>query len=581
MEDVKKISIKIPFGLRDDRLWFIQDVANGRACGCICPHCKTPLEARNNPKNIRQAHFAHSKPVDCTYTEMTAIHAMAQQILKNEGRIKTPNYEQATSVTLVDGSELYGEPIFLTAKELKADQVATEYYWNGFIADVFFEIKGKPLLIEIAVTHFSEDKKIKAVKDSDVAVIEIDLSDLSPEEFNNKDLFTNAVLDATKYGYWLNNPKGNALYKDVINQLHKDAEIKNADLYVELAKKEEKDIREKKRLDDLENRKQTARNEIASDFDQLLNAQNLDWQRERHIYLQSQFTALTQSEIWQSTNKHIPIVNVDITGDWIFQARRAIWQSYIIENILLPLHTTQSPITVNEIKKAIVRKFGILPFIKNLNIKKQEQKRIGSERGKNYGQYGCWFLTEKENKLIISPWTPISKYINHLNKSALIRIENNLIYCMYESLDAFMEDRRIKQIEKTKSEIKSRQEMAERSRQYENVHLQNEQEKEKIRQLKIERIPILMAADKRIYHENNGTGLKCCNCEIGYLASDVLCPFCGHTQSEPYQILSNDLASAYHKYKCINRPSVSVVKAEKININSIFQYLEDHEDQAR
>jgi hypothetical protein len=38
---------KLSFGLVDGRLKHIDDVLNGRSCGCRCPKCNRPLEARN------------------------------------------------------------------------------------------------------------------------------------------------------------------------------------------------------------------------------------------------------------------------------------------------------------------------------------------------------------------------------------------------------------------------------------------------------------------------------------------------------------------------------------------------------
>jgi competence CoiA-like predicted nuclease len=51
---------KIPFGLResDNALVDVSDVQNGKQCGCVCPSCHTPLEARQG--DINAWHFAHA-----------------------------------------------------------------------------------------------------------------------------------------------------------------------------------------------------------------------------------------------------------------------------------------------------------------------------------------------------------------------------------------------------------------------------------------------------------------------------------------------------------------------------------------
>lgn len=50
---------KIPFGIRgvDGELVDVHDVERGIACGCICPSCKAPLNAKKG--DVKEWHFAH------------------------------------------------------------------------------------------------------------------------------------------------------------------------------------------------------------------------------------------------------------------------------------------------------------------------------------------------------------------------------------------------------------------------------------------------------------------------------------------------------------------------------------------
>ncbi|NHR07411.1 hypothetical protein HA052_19660 [Chromobacterium haemolyticum] len=62
----------IPFGLKGDALVEVSEVAQGLACGCVCPGCRGPLVARQGPINIH--HFAHHSRASCA-------EAMGQALL--------------------------------------------------------------------------------------------------------------------------------------------------------------------------------------------------------------------------------------------------------------------------------------------------------------------------------------------------------------------------------------------------------------------------------------------------------------------------------------------------------------------
>ncbi len=53
------------FGLKDGDIVYVDNVANGLACGCICPNCETELVAYNNPKNKNANHFQHLSKTKC------------------------------------------------------------------------------------------------------------------------------------------------------------------------------------------------------------------------------------------------------------------------------------------------------------------------------------------------------------------------------------------------------------------------------------------------------------------------------------------------------------------------------------
>lgn len=67
----------------------VDDVPNGKKCGCFCPACKEPLMAKNQG-NKRVHHFAHQSGTECAYAFESMLHLLAKEkirdafLLKNE-----------------------------------------------------------------------------------------------------------------------------------------------------------------------------------------------------------------------------------------------------------------------------------------------------------------------------------------------------------------------------------------------------------------------------------------------------------------------------------------------------------------
>ena len=90
---------KIPFGLRESDHQYVDvaDVRNGKQCGCICPSCKTPLQAKQGA--IKQWHFAHSSrgtsritQKECEYSFWVSVLSMAKEIIRIGGVLTVPSY---------------------------------------------------------------------------------------------------------------------------------------------------------------------------------------------------------------------------------------------------------------------------------------------------------------------------------------------------------------------------------------------------------------------------------------------------------------------------------------------------------
>src|SRR3989338_3006834 len=82
------IKRKIPFGLRDGRLFQPDSVSRGLSCNCVCPGCGSRLVAHHGEKKVK--YFAHYAKGECVRGYESAIHKAAKQILLEYKKIWVP-----------------------------------------------------------------------------------------------------------------------------------------------------------------------------------------------------------------------------------------------------------------------------------------------------------------------------------------------------------------------------------------------------------------------------------------------------------------------------------------------------------
>ena len=155
------------YALKDNQPVFIDDVENGKKCGCVCPACDKPLIAYNNGK--KNAHSFHHLPSSiCQYGYETSLHWAAKEIL-SEAKTMTlpPVYMQLSADSDV---------LLRHAQEISIDRVELERKFASVIPDVVVYVGEQKFFIEIFVTHAIDDVKLEKLKKYGISTIEIDLS---------------------------------------------------------------------------------------------------------------------------------------------------------------------------------------------------------------------------------------------------------------------------------------------------------------------------------------------------------------------------------------------------------------------
>ena len=78
----------LKYGLLNDELVHINEVASGLECNCICPFCKSQLIAKKGQK--KTYHFAHYRLADCNHGTETALHIMAKNLVAQTKKLWVP-----------------------------------------------------------------------------------------------------------------------------------------------------------------------------------------------------------------------------------------------------------------------------------------------------------------------------------------------------------------------------------------------------------------------------------------------------------------------------------------------------------
>ncbi len=187
---------KLPYGLKNGVLTFVQDVEQGLACDCVCPECGEKLIARKGKLNIH--HFAHYKEGDCKGGIETALHLAAKEIIQKEKKLMLPPLK-------ADIPNQHTETILLQAEMIAFDEVEVEKKINDIKPDLILHKGNKKLLIEIAVTHFVDDIKTEKIKQLGLSTLEIDLSSIK-DGFTTEDLAF-SLIHSTDNRQWIYNAK--------------------------------------------------------------------------------------------------------------------------------------------------------------------------------------------------------------------------------------------------------------------------------------------------------------------------------------------------------------------------------------
>ena len=185
----------------------IDSVPNGFSCGCKCPHCESPLQAKNGGYE-RAHHFAHKDGADCVGAVESAIHCLAKEILKESLCVNLPDNAGVLQFDRVDTEKNY--------LELKLRPDCVGYYG------------GKCLWIEFKRSHEVDAQKAGKIISARIDCIEIDLNGCEQDKEKLREFITQSSenrkwIYSEQYGVGLSKRQS----YDRNSRKNDDAEIEN------------------------------------------------------------------------------------------------------------------------------------------------------------------------------------------------------------------------------------------------------------------------------------------------------------------------------------------------------------------
>ena len=193
-------NLKLTYGINvDGQLVHVNSVARGQACQCICPNCRADLIAKQGIE--KTWHFAHTNGADCKNARMTALHILAQQIIKDRKSVRLPRYEGMYAPAFESMIITFDNVIL--EKTFQSEDINRRPDCVGIKCDKYGNTR--KIWIEIKVTHGVDQLKMQDIRKKNISCIEIDLSDLLETNYTINDVYELVITKSDKIK-WINSP---------------------------------------------------------------------------------------------------------------------------------------------------------------------------------------------------------------------------------------------------------------------------------------------------------------------------------------------------------------------------------------
>lgn len=420
--------LRVPFGLRDGRVWAPREVEPGLACGCVCPACHQPLIAKAIGSSKRVPHFAHCGELACETGAETGIHLRAKQVIADRRRVLLP----AWGGNLLDRPNppagrdnlrrLHeGDQVNLASSEASLQEVHPEYVMDGFTPDVHALDADGELLIEIRYTHAVDEQKAERVRAGGYRMIEINLSGMDRDTPHDPDAFERLVLDDPGNRSWICCPTAEGAWDESKRRL--DARIDEINRQIEEdALREQQEARQ--RLEafqagakDKAGRRAFMRQKLRTRHLPALAELPKRVAPDRVASLTAEFEAQAADRIAE-LRQGLPSAleracMAPDEDEWIYGVAPALWRLSLLRHYVQRLGPGDR-INNRDVFQWVKRSFPIDMDLYGLFMAQYGARREAREAGYHKRTLDFWAFTEEENALIPNFYLPVNRFIERL-----------------------------------------------------------------------------------------------------------------------------------------------------------------------
>ena len=427
--------LRVPFGLRDGRVWAPREVEPGLACGCVCPACHQPLIAKAIGSSKRVPHFAHGGELACETGAETGIHLRAKQVIADRMRVLLP----AWGGSLLDRPNppvgrdnlrrLHeGDQVDLASSQATLQEVHPEYVMDGFTPDVHALDADGELLIEIRYTHAVDERKAERVRAGGYRMIEIDLSGMDRDTPHDPDAFERLVLDEPGNRSWICCPTAEGAWEESKRRL--DARIDEINRQIEKeAQREQRQAQQRlealrAEADDKKGRRAYMRQKLRTPHLAALAELTGLVTPSRVASLTADLEAQGAEKIAELRHGLPPALDRACMAadedDWIYGVAPALWRLWLLRQFVL----RQNPgyrFNNRDVFQWVKSSFPIERGLYGLFLAQYSGRRQAREAGYSKRTLDFWAFTEEENALIPNFYLPVNRFTERLVRLGLLK----------------------------------------------------------------------------------------------------------------------------------------------------------------
>lgn len=426
---------RVPFGLRDGRVWAPGEVAKGKECGCVCPGCGQPLVAKAQESRRKRPHFAHLAATECETGRESGVHLRAKQVIEDRRRISLPGWtfdplDMPNPPTICDdeGHPHKGRQIAFPPREVALHVVQQEQHMGTYQPDVLAIDDDGELLIEIHVTHAVDTRKANLVQADSRRMIEIDLSRMDRDVHHDAHAFDEAVLFDLNNRMWVSCPEAVLQWQQAREELDREVAEKNEWLAEQRnAAAKAKKAREEAVARDAKDRagrkafmRDQQRRKVGKQLNQLPELTHPN--RVGKLLKQYQESSESRvSKLLESATPQVRSICLRAHPDaWIFGVDPALWQLLTFEHFVKK-SKPGARFNQKDVARWVLRSFPYERPLYQLFIAQYAQRADARRAGFNKRRLNHWAFTPEENEAIPNFYEPINDFVDRMESIGLVR----------------------------------------------------------------------------------------------------------------------------------------------------------------